>query len=96
MHRVVLLVWFEPTPTAAFSVTVAQQITRHPFSPPREVRHSAKGMYVYQTAEKYLMSQLPVIPIAQYETHTLVSSRVKDLTMSAFGTFDASTVQLTK
>ena len=40
------------------------------------------------------LDQLPVIPIAQYESHTLVSSRVRDLTMSAFGTFDASKVKL--
>jgi ABC-type oligopeptide transport system substrate-binding subunit len=47
-------------------------------------------------AEKLIMNDLPVVPIAQYETHTLVSSRVRDLTMSAFGTFDASRVKLTK
>ena len=63
----------------------------------RQARESAeepKRLEAYQQAEKVLMSQVPVVPIAQYETHTLVSSRVRDLTMSAFGTFDASRVRL--
>jgi len=60
----------------------------------REQEDKAKAEFVYQTAEKLVMFDLPVVPIAQYETHTLVSSRVRDLTMSAFGTFDASQVKL--
>ncbi|MDQ3980405.1 MAG: ABC transporter substrate-binding protein [Actinomycetota bacterium] len=63
----------------------------------REARESgdeSKRLAAYQQAEKALMSQVPVVPIAQYETHTLVSSRVRDLTMSAFGTFDAARVRL--
>ena len=60
----------------------------------REQEDPAKALYVYQTAEKLVMFDLPVMPVAQYETHTLVSSRVRDLTMSAFGTFDASRVRL--
>jgi len=60
----------------------------------REQPDPAKSLQAYQAAEKTLMAQLPVIPIAQYETHTLSSPRVRDLTMSAFGTFDASRVRL--
>ena len=60
----------------------------------REAGDEAKRLAAYQQAEKVLMSQVPVVPIAQYETHTLVSSRVRDLTMSAFGTFDAARVRL--
>ena len=60
----------------------------------RESNDPAKALVTYQAAEKYVMAQLPVVPIAQYETHTLVSSRVRDLTMSAFGTFDAARVRL--
>lgn len=62
----------------------------------REQEDKAKADYVYQVAEKLIMHDLPLVPIAQYETHTLVSSRVRDLTMSAFGTFDASQVKLVK
>ncbi len=60
----------------------------------RELADPVVRMQVYQFAEKLLMYELPVVPIAQYETHTLVSSRVRDLQMSAFGTFDASKVRL--
>lgn len=60
----------------------------------RESGDETKRLDAYQRAEKVLMSQVPVVPIAQYETHTLVSSRVRDLTMSAFGTFDAARVRL--
>lgn len=60
----------------------------------REATDPAKSQQAYQAAEKLVMSQVPVIPIAQYETHTLNSSRVRDLTMTAFGTFDASQVKL--
>ena len=62
----------------------------------REEPDRAKADYVYQVAEQLIMHDLPVVPIAQYETHTLVSSRVRDLTMSAFGTFDASEVKLAR
>jgi oligopeptide transport system substrate-binding protein len=62
----------------------------------RESTDPAKSAEAYQAAEKLLMSQAPVVPIAQYETHTLSSSRVRDLTMSAFGTFDASKVRLVR
>jgi ABC-type transport system substrate-binding protein len=60
----------------------------------REQGDETKRLEAYQQAETLLMTQLPVIPIAQYELQTLVSSRVRDLTMSAFGTFDASRVRL--
>ncbi len=60
----------------------------------REQAEPAKSLEVYKVAEQYLMSLLPVIPLAQYETHTLASARVRDLTMSAFGTFDAARVRL--
>ncbi|MDQ4098455.1 MAG: ABC transporter substrate-binding protein [Actinomycetota bacterium] len=60
----------------------------------REEPDQAKSLAAYQNAEKIVMSELPVVPIAQYETHTLVSSRVRNLAMTAFGTFDASRVQL--
>lgn len=50
---------------------------------------------VYQEAERQILARYPVIPLAQYETHTIVSDRVQGLQMSAFGTFDATRVSLT-
>lgn len=55
-----------------------------------------KSVASYQAAEKLVMSQVPVLPVAQYEMHTLVAPRVRNLSMTAFGTFDASKVQLTR
>ena len=62
----------------------------------REQADPTQRIASYQAAEKLVMSQLPVVPVAQYEMHTLVAPRVRNLSMTALGTFDASKVQLTK
>lgn len=49
---------------------------------------------IYADAERQIMAQVPVVPIAQYETHAVTSPRVHNLVTSAFGTFDATTVWL--
>jgi len=48
----------------------------------------------YQQAEKLVLEQLPVIPLAQFAFHSLVSGRVTGLVMSGLGTFDATRVQV--
>lgn len=48
----------------------------------------------YQEAERRVLGSYPVIPLAQYETHTIVSDRVEGLVMNSFGTFDATAVRL--
>ncbi len=48
----------------------------------------------YQQAEKLVLEQLPVIPLAQFAFHSLVSARVAGLVMSGLGTFDATRVQV--
>jgi ABC-type oligopeptide transport system substrate-binding subunit len=60
----------------------------------RETGDRAAAMAAYQAAEQLVMAHMVVLPIAQYETHTLVADRVRDLPMSAFGTFDASRARL--
>jgi ABC-type transport system substrate-binding protein len=50
---------------------------------------------LYQQAEKAIMGQLPVLPVAQYELHGVVSGRVRGLTLTSTGTFDAARVWLT-
>ncbi|MFN2608681.1 MAG: ABC transporter substrate-binding protein [Acidimicrobiales bacterium] len=54
----------------------------------------AKRTAIYQQAEKVVMSQVPVVPIAQFQTHTVTAPRVHNLTLSVFGTFEASQVRL--
>jgi ABC-type transport system substrate-binding protein len=56
---------------------------------------TGKRIADYQHAERAVMRAVPVIPIAQFETHSIIASRVRGLVLSAFGTFDASNVWLT-
>jgi ABC-type oligopeptide transport system substrate-binding subunit len=50
---------------------------------------------LYQRAERKIMEQVPVVPIAQYDTHAVVAPTVRGLVLTAAGTFDASHVWLT-
>jgi len=49
---------------------------------------------LYQAAERTIMEQLPVVPIAQFALHSVVSGRVRQLQLTSFGTFDATKVWL--
>ena len=49
---------------------------------------------LYQEAERQILGQFPVVPIAQYEVRTIVAKRVKGLVMSSLGTFDVTKVTL--
>src|SRR5947208_7915797 len=50
---------------------------------------------LYREAERKIMEQVPLVPIAQFDTHAVVAPRVRDLVLTAAGTFDASRVWLT-
>jgi len=50
---------------------------------------------LYGQAERKIMQQVPLVPIAQFDTHAVVAPRVRDLVLTAAGTFDASRVWLT-
>ncbi len=54
----------------------------------------AKRTAAYQEAEKVILADVPVVPVAQFQSHSVTSPRVRDLTMTTFGTFDASKVRL--
>ena len=49
---------------------------------------------LYRQAEREVMQQVPVLPIAQLEIHAVVAKRVRSLVVDATGTFDASVVWL--
>jgi oligopeptide transport system substrate-binding protein len=55
---------------------------------------AARRTALYQEAERAILDAVPVIPIAQFEVHAVVSKRVRGLTATSLGTFDASTVSL--
>jgi len=50
---------------------------------------------LYRQAERKIMDLVPLVPIAQFDTHAVVAPRVRDLLLTAAGTFDASRVWLT-
>lgn len=49
---------------------------------------------LYQAAEKAIFEWVPILPIAQFKVHGVVSSRVRDLEPTVTGTFDATKVWL--
>jgi ABC-type transport system substrate-binding protein len=48
-----------------------------------------------QQAERAILDQVPVVPIFEIETHSVVAGRVKSLVLTSLGTFDASKLWLT-
>ena len=55
----------------------------------------APRVELYRQAERKIMDQVPLVPIAQFDTHAVVATRVRDLVLTATGTFDGSRVWLT-
>jgi oligopeptide transport system substrate-binding protein len=51
---------------------------------------------MYRLAERKIMDQVPVVPIAQFDTRAVVGAQVRGLVLTAAGTFDASRVWLTR
>jgi len=52
----------------------------------------AKRIGSYQAAERLVLDQLPIMPLAQFQFQTVTSPRVTGLVMSGLGTFDAAKV----
>ncbi|MDP9404221.1 MAG: ABC transporter substrate-binding protein [Actinomycetota bacterium] len=53
---------------------------------------AARRTELYREAERAILDDVPVIPIAQFRLHAVVSKRVRNLRANALGSFDASTV----
>ncbi|MDP9386886.1 MAG: ABC transporter substrate-binding protein [Actinomycetota bacterium] len=60
----------------------------------RAEANAARRVALFQEAERAILDQVPVIPVAQLELHSVVSERARNLRLTALGTFDASTVAL--
>jgi oligopeptide transport system substrate-binding protein len=60
----------------------------------RAERDPGRRTQLYRDAERAIMDQLPVLPIAQFQIHVVVSKRVRNLKLNSLGTFDATTVSL--
>lgn len=48
----------------------------------------------YQAAEKLVLDQMPIVPLAQFQFQSVASPRVSGLVVSGFGTFDATKVKV--
>jgi ABC-type transport system substrate-binding protein len=53
-----------------------------------------KRLALYHQAERKILEQFVVVPVAQFELHTVTAARVRALRLSAMGTFDGSRVWL--
>ena len=51
---------------------------------------------LYGEAERIVLGQVPVVPILQYEVHSVMAKRVHALDVTPIGTFDGSRVWLSK
>ena len=49
---------------------------------------------LYREAERAILDQMPLVPIAQSEVHFVIAKRVRDLRVTSMGIFDASVVSL--
>ncbi len=73
-----------------FSSPVVDNLLKQGRADPDE----AKRMASFQEAEKQILAQVPVVPIAQFRTHSVTAKRVENLVVTTMGTFDASQVKL--
>jgi len=73
-----------------FSSPVVDELLKQGRGDPDE----AKRMASFQEAEKQILVQVPVVPIAQFRTHSVSAKRVENLVVTTMGTFDASQVKL--
>ena len=60
----------------------------------RAESNPARRVELFQQAEKTVMEQLPVVPIAQFNLHSVVSKRVKGAKLDSLGSFNAASVRV--
>jgi ABC-type transport system substrate-binding protein len=56
----------------------------------------AKREVLYREAEKIALGLVPIVPILQYEVHSVTAKRVHDLNLSPTGTFDGAKVWISR
>ena len=56
--------------------------------------NQARRVELFKQVDRAVMSQLPVVPIAQFNVHSVVSKRAKGLRLDNQGSFDATPVRL--
>lgn len=81
-----------PNNLTGFSVPAVDEQLRQARAEP----DPAKRAELYRAAERAIMEALPVIPIAQFRLHTVLSKRVRGLNLTSAGTFDGAMVWLSR
>lgn len=81
-----------PNNLTGFSVPAVDEQLRAARAEPDAARRAE----LFRAAERAVMETLPVIPVAQFHLHTVVSSRVRGLALTAAGTFDGAAVWLAR
>lgn len=71
------------------SPAVDELVTRARSEPDAQRRHA-----LYEAAERAVLEQAVVVPLVQFELHTVVAERVRGLAMDGLGSFDAARVTL--
>jgi len=54
----------------------------------------AKRIAAYQAAERLVLDQMPIVPLAQFQFQSVSSPRVSGLVVTGLGTFDATKVRV--
>ena len=80
-----------PNNLTGFSVPAVDELLRQA----RAEADPQKRTGLYQQAERAIMDQVPVLPVAQYELHSVVAPRVRGLQLTSMGTFDGTAIWLT-
>jgi oligopeptide transport system substrate-binding protein len=73
-----------------FSSTVLDNTLKNGRAEPDEARRVS----AYQSAEKIVLEQMPIVPLAQFQFQSVSSPRVSGLVVSGLGTFDATKVRV--
>ena len=60
----------------------------------RAEANPARSLELYQQADRTIMDQLPVVPIAQFNLHSVMAKRAKGLRLNTLGSFDAASVRV--
>lgn len=81
-----------PNNLTGFSVAAVDEQLRAARAEPDAGRRAE----LFRSAERAVMELVPVIPVAQFHLHTVVSSRVRGLTLTSAGTFDGAAVWLAR
>jgi ABC-type oligopeptide transport system substrate-binding subunit len=81
-----------PNNLPGFSVTAIDDLLRAA----RATNDAPSRAGIYTQAESAILSELPVVPIAQFEFHAVASSRTRGVELGVMGTFDVAKVSLTR